>query len=63
MKLTTDELYEITDCLLYRKYYIRTHIDKGAYYDVDKGLKEIAEIEIILDKLSKQVAKEVLENE
>lgn len=63
MQFTRNELYTITDCLLYRKSDIRTHIDKGLYYNVDKGLKEIAEIEVILDKLSRQIAKEVLESE
>lgn len=55
MQFTRNELFTITDALLYRKSYIRTEIDKGIYYNVEVGLKEIEDINKLLEKIKEMI--------
>ena len=55
MQFTRNELYTITDALIEKKVSIEIELEKGTYYDVEKGKEEVEDIKKLLEKIKEMI--------
>jgi DNA-binding transcriptional regulator GbsR (MarR family) len=55
MQFTRNELYTITDALIEKKVSIEIDLEKGTYYDAEKGRQEVEDIKKLLEKIKEMI--------
>ena len=55
MQFNRNELYTITDALIEKKVSIEIELEKGTYYNVENGIKEVEDIKKLLEKIKEMI--------